>query len=265
MKWGSWIAAGALGLAVLAGCGDGGDDEAEAEIRDVLEIVLTTADPEQCGLFTPNAFEQLAPDVARSKDPSKACAEAISDAASAKSIEISEVEVDGSEATATVTPDGGTYAGATVTIGLVEDDGWKLDAVTGLEIEDREAYLASYAENAVGVSFVDAEEGRCLSGEIEANATDEDLERAVVAGEKGFLYDAVVTCLGGGVDLIAIVDIVEGELKKEGIPKGQATCLAGASIAGLKGATFEQFAEDPAVEERIAKTLKDAAFFCAAA
>jgi hypothetical protein len=256
-----------LALAAAFGCGGNGSND-EDEINEVLTTSFTTADPAQCQQLTQKGLQQLAPSIAEAEDPAQACREALDPNASADSIEISEVSVDGDHGTAKVTPQGGTFGGSVVTVALADQDGWKIDGFSDVEIVDREAFLASLdkaTEESFGNDALRPPDARCIADYIRQNATDAELEQSVTTREAGFVYDAVRMCLGGGIDLIAITQLINNQLRSEGIDPRQARCLAGLSIAGQKSATVEEFATDPTVEQRIAKALKKGAFICARA
>lgn len=164
-------------------------------------------------------------------------------------------------------PDGGTFAGTRVTVALVHGDGagWKVDGVGDIEVLDRSAYLASISKATAAASHV--EEGdadaTCISEELGENASDDELAATVVDEDNAVLYDAVVTCLGGGDDLIAIVTVIENQLVEEGIPEKTARCVAGSSIPGIHDATFAEFAEDSGIELRVFNAAKRALSLCA--
>jgi hypothetical protein len=253
--------------AILAAAGCGSDADDEGDIEQVLETTFTTIDPVQCETVTRAGLEQLTPSIAQEKDPVAACQELVkqNESGSAQSIEISDLEVDGDTATATVTPAGGTFAGTVLTIGFVNEDGWKWNSVEEAEIADRDEYLASLQEattTSFGAKALQPDEAKCVVGEISQNASDEELSASITDGEKGFVYDSLRTCVGGGTDLIAITFLLNNQLRAEGLPKDQADCISGIAIAGLKGATLEEFAEDPKVQDRILKVIKKNATFC---
>src|SRR3954468_16256799 len=110
----------ALTVTALAGCGAGsGGGSAEEQVKGVLGTFFTTVDPVQCEELTDKAFKQIAPNVLAADDPAAECRKSLDPTGVAKSIEVSDVNVDGSKATATVAPDGGTFEGATVKLNLV--------------------------------------------------------------------------------------------------------------------------------------------------
>jgi hypothetical protein len=269
-----FILAAALAALALAATGCGGDgDEGpsgssgdEEEITEVLNIFFTTTDPVQCEQVTENFFREQSPDVLAADDPMEECAKSIDPTGSAESIEVGDVEVDGSDATATVTPEGGTFAGSSVTVAMVDDGGWKIDGIDHVELEDRELLLSEIdkrAQESFGNDAFTKGNSDCIARYFREELPPEELEASIEGGEKTFIYDAVRFCLGGGTDTIAILSIVSTQLQRAGIDAKIARCVAGISIAGQKGATLEEFAADPKVQGRIENAAKTGVPVCA--
>ena len=64
--------------------------------------------------------------------------------------------------------------------------------------------------------------------------------------------------MGGGIDLIAITQLIDNQLVHAGIDAQHAQCLATLSIS----ATVEEFATSPQIQQSIANVLKKGAFLC---
>jgi hypothetical protein len=255
----------ALALSAVSGCG--GSDDAEGEINDVLDRTFTTSDPAQCEELSDKAIQKLLPSSSGAEDPVAVCKENLDPSTEADSIEVTDLTVDGTDATATVTPQGGSYAGASVDVKLLDDDGWKIDELGEIEIVDRDAYVDSLDQSleasAFGANTLRPRDLSCVSGYVRNKVSTADLQRSLTTGDRTYLYNAVRDCLGGGLDFIAVVQLIDNQLVAEGIEPKKARCLAGLSLAGLKDATVEQYAEDPAVKARIEKDLrKSGAFLC---
>jgi hypothetical protein len=253
-----------LALVAPAGCGGGGPSDQD-EINKVLTTSFTTADPAQCDEVTGKGLQQLAPSVADSPDPAKACREALDPSSNADSIQVADLTVNGDRASATVTPRGGSFAGAVVTVALANQDGWKIDGLEEVKIVDRNAFLASLDEataRSFGSDALTPRNARCIAGYIRRNVANTELERSITAAQKGYVFDAVRLCLGGGLDFIAITQLIENQLLHAGIDSDKAKCLAGLSIAGQKSATLEEFANSERIKRSIEKVLKKGAFLC---
>jgi hypothetical protein len=269
----SWAAA-ALAMAlvvasVLAACGggDSGTGASEDEINGVLDTFFTSADPSQCDVITPKALQQIAPSVARADDPAAACREEVKASAgqSARSID-TDLDVSGSNAKASVTPDGGIFAGLAVEVALVDDGGWKIDAVGPYHLVDRDAYLSALERGAgqgqLGNGAITPPDARCMADQIKKNVPDAELQRDIDQNDKDFLYDAIRDCMGGGQDFIAITALTENQLEAAGISRRNAQCMAALTLAGPRNLTVKQFAEDDALKRKLEKTLRTGAFLC---
>ncbi len=275
------VASAAVLVVAATGCGGGNGDgttgasegttadtgSSERAVDETLELVFTTAEPDQCtDGFTLRALYQLSPGLRLEDDPIAVCRKNIDPGASAKSIKVTDLEVDGDHATATVTPAGGGFAGARLEVSLVDSDGWKLDRIDRMKILDRDEYLATTKAQIAQFTgkFVSGSGTRCLVSYVRTHATNEDLEDYYVTGDRGYAFDAIRKCLGAGTDTLAIVDIVTTQLEAAGLSKKQAACITGFALPALKGATLEEFATDPAFKERFqAAILKATKTVCA--
>jgi hypothetical protein len=120
---------------VLAACGSGGGEE--STIEEVIETSATSTDPADCKeLSTQQFMEQIAQ--AEGAEAVKTCEKEASEETGAKSASVSNIEVDGSKATAEATLTGGGLDGQTVEVALVKQgDQWKLNEITGFSKFDQ--------------------------------------------------------------------------------------------------------------------------------
>jgi hypothetical protein len=268
-SWAATVLAMALVAAcTLAACGGGsGSGGSEDEINSVLNTFFTTADPSQCELLTQKALQQIAPSVARADDPASACREEVRASAgqSAKSIN-ADLAVDGSNAKATVTPDGGIFAGLSVDVALLDDGGWKIDGLGQSHLVDRDAYLSALERGAgqgqLGNGAITPPDARCMAGQIDRNVSDAELRRDIAQNDKDFLYDAIRDCMGGGQDFIAIVALATNQLEAAGLSTRNAQCIAALTLAGPRNLTVKQFAEDDELKRKLENTIRKGAFLC---
>jgi hypothetical protein len=257
-------------VASAAGCGgdDGSGssgDSASSEITGVLETFFTTSDPIQCEQVTQRGFERFSPSVALAEDPVAECKKTLEPGGEAESVEVTDVSVDGDSATATVASVGGPFAGAVAELTLVDEGGWKIDGLGDVRIEDRNAFQAELDKQAASSYGNDAftkEQATCIADFIRNEFSTEELEESIASEAPPHVYDAVRFCLGGGTDLIAMMTILRNQLVGSGVEKELAVCLAGASIAGHKGATLEEFQRSREIQERIVKVVEQASQFC---
>lgn len=127
----------------FAACGSGGDDE--AEVKEVIEKSATTTNPADCKkLQTQKFMEQVSEESGEAAV--KECEEEAKKKEGAKSVDTSEVEIDGSSATADVALTGGTLDGQSVEVGLIKDgEQWKMNEVVKFTQFDQ-AKLVEYLE-----------------------------------------------------------------------------------------------------------------------
>jgi hypothetical protein len=128
---------------LLAACGSSGDDE--AEVKEVIEKSATTTNPADCKkLQTQKFMEQTSGQSGMAAV--RTCEEQAKRGEGAKSVDSSEVEVDGSSATADAALTGGTLNGQSVEVGLTKDgDRWKMNEVVKFTHFDQ-AKLVEYLE-----------------------------------------------------------------------------------------------------------------------
>jgi hypothetical protein len=113
----------------LVACGSGNDDESQVE--EAIETSATSTDPADCKkLATQRFMEQTTQ--SEGAEAVETCEEEASNDEGADTATVSNVEVDGSNASADVALNGGGFDGQEVEVALVkEDDQWKLDEVAG--------------------------------------------------------------------------------------------------------------------------------------
>ncbi len=126
----------------LVACGSSGED---GQIEEAIETSATTTDPADCTKFETQRFmEQTAQE--SGKAAVKKCEEEAEAEEGAESVSTSNVEVDGSNATAEAALTGGALNGQTLEVGLVKNgDQWQLNEVVKFTEFDR-AKLVEFVE-----------------------------------------------------------------------------------------------------------------------
>ncbi|MBA3866320.1 MAG: hypothetical protein H0X42_08235 [Solirubrobacterales bacterium] len=177
----------------LVACGGGGSSD-ESEIEDAIETSATTGDPSNCTEFLTMKFVEQSSGES-GKAALKACEKEEEEPESkAESVEVTEVEVDGSNATANAAITGGSLEGQTVSIALVEEDGWKLDELTGFAKFDQGA-IAKLFETQLGKSGeLSSEQTRCIVEGIEG-APAEELEGMILNSETTPIEELAEGCV----------------------------------------------------------------------
>lgn len=244
---------------LLTACTDGGSSggaeapqpvDVEAAVTRVLEEGFTASSPEQCStLYTETGLTEALGTVGGDREADLArCEELLVEPTSdAKSVVV-EVEVlDDRSANAVVTPDGGSYAGLALHLAMVEQDGWRIDAITRQEMLDRTLVEQQWADSVQGSvgSLYNQPSADCMK-QVAAGKTDTDIERLLADDAMvDLIAEAVVTCVGLGVDSVAVGRITAYQLKvkAEDIPAVVTDCASGGVM--LRDFTVKGIMTDP--------------------
>lgn len=181
-----------LGLAfALAACGGGSSDE--SEITASIEAGAIGKEKSTCTeLETARFVEQSTGETGAAAV--KVCKEHIGSEQPDRVV-ISEIAVDGTEATADVGFEGGPYDGLGIEIALVEENGrWKLDETVEFTEFDEGALVAQLAE-AIGKSEPQLSDGEvsCFADGL-GRSSREDLEGLVLDTDPALLEELSRTC-----------------------------------------------------------------------
>lgn len=185
----------ALALGLVA-CGSSESDE--DKIVEVIETSAVSDDPADCEALATQAFLEQT-QFSEGKEAVESCEESAKETEdNPDSVEVSEVEIDGSDATAEAAFVGGNFDGQTFTVALVEEDGdWKLDEITGFADFDQEALATSLEEGLQnGEDAVDAELAECF-GETVRESPKAQAEDLIVGGSPQPLVEIVEGCTKG--------------------------------------------------------------------
>jgi ABC-type glycerol-3-phosphate transport system substrate-binding protein len=178
----------------LVACGGSGSS-AESEIEAAIETSATSGDPASCTkLETASFVEQSTGE--SGKAAIKACEEeAKKDPESrAKSVEVSEVEVDGSKATANAALSGGNFDGQAVSIALVEEEGdWKLDELTGFTKFDQGAIAQVFETQLDKSGELSSKQTSCIVEGIEEMPQGE-IEEVILSGNSTPIEELAEGC-----------------------------------------------------------------------
>lgn len=176
----------------LAACGSSESDE--DKIVDVIETSATSDDPASCTeLLTQNFVDQV--EEGEGKEALKECEEDAADTSdNPDSVDVTEVEVDGSGATANAAFSGGGFGGQTLTIALVEEDGdWKLDEITGFAKFDQAKLVQSFRETFEKEGSIKPEVVACIAESLE-ELEQAEFEEILLSGSSEGLVEAVQAC-----------------------------------------------------------------------
>jgi hypothetical protein len=134
----------------LAACGGGNDDE--SKIEEAIETAATSTDPSKCTEFETKSFVEQTSQESGAAAVKECEKEAKEGEEVAESVEVSNVEVEGSKANADAAITGGTFDGQSLEVALVESGGqWKLNELTGFSKFDQgklvEAFEAEFSKS----------------------------------------------------------------------------------------------------------------------
>jgi len=188
----------AAALLTLTACGGGGGSSAEDKITETIETASTTNDPSNCTeLQTQRFVEQNS--TKKGKAAIESCEkEAEEGEEVAKSVEVSNVSVNGSKATADAEFEGGPLNSQEVEVALVEESGtWKLDHVEGFANFDGKALGEEFEKQfEEEESELSSEQTECIVGKI-SGLSKEEAEEAFFAGTTGPVEELVQSCVSG--------------------------------------------------------------------
>jgi hypothetical protein len=180
----------------LVACGGGDSDE--DKIVEVIETSVTSTDPADCKtLATQEFLEQT--EFSEGPEAAKSCEEDAEDTSNnPDSVDVSKVEIDGSDATANVAFVGSDFDGQTLAVALVEEDGdWKMDQITGFVKLDQEK-LATAFEEALqsGEEPLEEELAVCFV-EVLREASKPEVEEIVIGGSSQPITEIIEGCSEG--------------------------------------------------------------------
>jgi ABC-type glycerol-3-phosphate transport system substrate-binding protein len=168
----------ALSLGLTA-CGGGGESD-EDKITATIENAATSTDPAVCDETQTLAFMEQTSG-SSGKEAEKECEEeAKAGEGQPDSVSVTEINVDGENATANAAFKGGIFDAQTLELALVEEDGdWKLDELTGFAKFDPESLVKAFAEQIEEEPEIEPETAACFVEGIEGLSNSE-LESIVV-------------------------------------------------------------------------------------
>jgi ABC-type glycerol-3-phosphate transport system substrate-binding protein len=177
----------------LVACGGGGSSD-ESEIEEAIETSATSSDPANCTkLETANFIEQSTDE--SGKAALKTCEEEAKKEpeSKAESVEVTEVEVEGSKATANAAITGGSLEGQTVSVALVEEGGWKLDELTGFVKLDQGALAKVFETQLEKSGELNSKQTSCIVEGIE-EASQEEIEGIIFSGNSTPIEELAESC-----------------------------------------------------------------------
>jgi hypothetical protein len=184
-----------LGLALaLSACGGGGSSSDEsAQIEEAIEVAATSTKPSDCAKYTTQGFMEQTT-ATEGKGAVAECEKEAKEGNTAESAKVSDVEVDGSEATAEASFTGGSLNAQSLEIALLkEGDQWQLNELVGFTNLDRGALAKSLGAQLSEGGGEAAELAPCVEKSFgEADQT--EVEELLLAGSPKLLEELVEGC-----------------------------------------------------------------------
>lgn len=182
-----------LSALAFVACGSSGNGD-ESQIEEAIETSATSTDPADCVKFSTQGFMEQ---TTQSEGPEavKNCEKQASEGKGSEAATASNIEVEGSKATADAAISGGSFDGQTMEVALVkEGDQWKLDELTGFAKFDKakliEAFEKTFAEPSNRISKSLAS---CLVESFEAGSQ-EEFEDLMLSGSAEGFVEIAETC-----------------------------------------------------------------------
>jgi hypothetical protein len=202
---------------LLGGCGGDASESAgdAAAVREDVTKALTSTAAEDCEPTTYATQRWVdrqtysIPELARQME--RLCRADVQTYA-ADAVKVSHVKVDGERATARIEPRGGTYGFGELEVALAKDRSWKLDELTGVEL-DRPKF------DKIQVQFATIADGEASDVQTGcsirrlARFSDHELEEAVLKSDVALVLDPVLVCF------------LRPELRKQGLSVELTRCV----------------------------------------
>jgi hypothetical protein len=180
----------------LVACGGGGDDE--GDITDVLTTSVKSTDPADCTKLETQQFVEQT-EFSTGPEAVTECQQDASDTSDdPDSVDVTDIQVDGDNATANVAFTGGSFGGSTLTVALVKDgDQWKLDRITDIVTLDVATFKQSFADRLAASGDVPAQVKSCIGQAIQG-ASEDQIKQALLSGTEQDLVALFSQCIPSG-------------------------------------------------------------------
>lgn len=177
-------------------CGNGGSED-EASIKEVIDESLTGTDPATCTTLQTQQFTEQT-QFESDQAALASCEEDSSDSSDdPDSVEISNVEVEGSNATADVRFEGSVLDGSTVTVSLVQErDQWKLDRLEDIPDFAFGPFNSAFSDQLARDGDVPPEVSECITQAL-SKSDPEAVKGALLSGNEDQLVALFGECVPG--------------------------------------------------------------------
>jgi hypothetical protein len=171
-----------------------GGDSDEDQITEVIQTSVKSTDPADCTKLQTAQFLQQT-EFAVGPDALKQCQDnAANTADNPDSVDVKDIKVDGTNATANVTFHGGTFDGSTITVALIKDgDQWKLDKITAIPTFDLQAFIRNFSDQLIAQGKTPQSVISCLTNAISKVGPDQ-LKQVLISGDSSQLTALFAPC-----------------------------------------------------------------------
>lgn len=182
----------------IAACGGDDDDDGggdEDAITEAIQTSATSTDPEDCSTYQTENFASQLEITFGDETGLESCEQNASETSGdPDSVDVADVAVDGTTATADATFNGGAFDGSTFSVSLVkEGDQWKLDSLDDVTGIDLEAFSTALDESLASDPEVPAEAAQCVSDQV-ATLTEDDIVDVLVNNNDQLFADVLAPC-----------------------------------------------------------------------
>jgi len=187
-----------LAALALSACGGGGSStsggDEEGAIVAAIEKSATTSDPSKCTEFQTQAFNEQEK-ATSGKEATEVCEEEAEQQESpAKSVDVSEVNIDGETATAEAAIGGSALDGQTVELELVKEDGdWKLNQFLQFTKFNAKRLAKSFEKEALASEELPKDLATCISAGI-GKLEQKEAEAVAFSGDLTIIESIAGSC-----------------------------------------------------------------------
>ena len=184
----------------IAACGgddddDGGGGGDEDAITEAIQTSATSTEAADCSTYQTEAFASQLEITFGDETGLESCEANASDTSGdPDSVDVADVAVNGTTATASATFNGGAFDGSTFSVSLVkEGDQWKLDSLDDVTGIDLEAFQTALDESLAADPEVAPEAAQCVADQV-ATLTADDIYDVLVNDNDRLFADALAPC-----------------------------------------------------------------------
>jgi hypothetical protein len=186
----------------VAACGGGGGSSSvasgasgasgdEAAVTTAIQDSATSTDPSTCTTLETQAFVEQST-FKTGQDAVKTCQENASN--HADSVDVTNVSVKGTKATADAAITGGSLDGQTLTVQLVNDGGqWKLNHIVTFVKFDRASFLKAFQESLTTQGQLNSSQIHCVLSTM-SQGSDKQIQQLMLSGSQSELSQVFGGC-----------------------------------------------------------------------